>query len=294
MKRILLLVNPKARSAAGTFLEIADALKTRGHQIYNIPYSEKADDFNVLIRRHREEIDIVIVAGGDGSINYILPSLVETKLPLVVYPLGTANLLARSFDIKADLSQLTEIIEKGKTVPLDLGVVNGKYFINVCGLGISTEVNKRVTRRLKKITGPLSFWITGLKLRKTLKPFKMKLTVDETPPIVTRTWQITVCNGRKYGAWMTISSDATYRDGVLHCLSTEVNKRWEGIKLLPSYLRGQYKEKDDVTLAKGKTIRVETKNTLQIDVDGDIQTQTPAVFEIRPQLLNIIIPATSE
>ena len=290
MKRIMLLVNPRARSAAGAYTDISDALKKRGHQIFNVPYSERTNDFNDIILSHRNEIDAVVVGGGDGTINFILPALVETKLPLAVYPLGTANLLARFFEIKADTDQLSEIIETGAIIPIDLGTVNGKYFINVCGLGISTEVNKRVSPVLKKITGPLAYWITGIKLRKTLKPFKIKLTVDAKVPIITRTWQITICNGRKYGAWMTISREATYNDGVLHCLSTEVSKRWQGIKLLPSYLRGNYKEKLEVTLVKGKTIKVESKYPLQIDVDGDVQAQTPAVFNIHPNLLNLVVP----
>ncbi len=292
MKRVLLLVNARARSGSDKYEEIKTALEAAGHRVLDPPELEDAPDFRDVIRKHNDEADLVIVGGGDGTINCVLPALVETKLPLVVFPLGTANLLARSFNIKAGIADLLELLDSGEEVPIDLGMVNGIYFINVCGLGISTEVNRRVSSRLKKLTGPFSFWITGLKLRKLLHPFRIKLTTDDGTSIVTRTWQITICNGRKYAAWMTIEPDANYDDGTLRCLSTEVKKWWQGIKLLPYYFRGNYRDGLDVNFLTGKKIRLETPKPLRIDVDGDVQTTTPATFEIKPKAIKLILPKT--
>ncbi|HXH30262.1 MAG TPA: YegS/Rv2252/BmrU family lipid kinase [Bacteriovoracaceae bacterium] len=293
MKSILLLINPKARSGAGSYQEIAEALLSKGLSVIGLSDQEKNADFKQLILTYQEEISYVIVGGGDGTVNRVLSALVETKLPLIVFPLGTANLLARSIQLKANVQDLLELIDTGRTIPVDLGMVNGIYFINVCGLGISTEVNKNISLKLKKLTGPFSFWLTGLKLSPNLSPFKMKLTVDGNTPVVTRTWQITICNGRKYAAWMTIEPDASYSDGTLHCLSTEIKKWWQGFRLLPCYLRGNYRDNLDVTLVAGQEIKIETRHPLQIDVDGDVQTNTPAVFQVKPKVLNLVVPAAA-
>ncbi len=289
MKKILLLINPHARSGSGAYQEVCDTLEAAGHKVIDIPEHQK-NDFKQLIYANKEKVDLIIVGGGDGSINHILPALVDCQLPLLVYPLGTANILARSFNLKADVKELLSLVEEGIEVKVDLGMVNGIYFINVCGLGVSTEINRTVSKTLKKMTGPFSFWLTGIKLLRNLRPYKMKLYIDEKEPIVTRTWQITICNGRNYGAWMTIEPNASYDDGILHCLSTEVTKTWEGLKLLPSYLKGTYKEHHEVSLLSAKKLRIETKYPMQIDVDGDVKTNTPASFEVKPKILKIVVP----
>jgi diacylglycerol kinase (ATP) len=290
VKKILLLINPHARTGDGIFEEINEAILSEGHELIQLSAQELQEDFNTIIKRYSPSIDLVVIGGGDGTVNYLLPSLMETKLPFIVYPLGTANLLAKSFNIEGKLNSLLDLIDHGNTVTVDLGKVNGKLFINVAGLGISTEVNKKLPSNLKKFTGKFSFWIMGFKLRKSLRPFKINLSADDKLPIFTKTWQITVCNGRTYGNWMTIHPDAAYDDNTLYCLSTEVKRWWEGIRLLPSYLRGDYRELHEVTFLKGKKIKIESKKPLNIDVDGDVQTCTPALFEVVPQAVRMVIP----
>lgn len=291
--KILLLINKKSRSGDGAYNAIEYALQNAGHKVIDLSHEEDSNDCKKLIKKYHQQIDLIVVGGGDGSINHVLPELVEVQIPLVVYPLGTANLLARSFNIKADIQELIHLVENGKTVQVDLGLVNDIYFINVCGLGISTEVNRSISPILKKLTGPLSFWLTGLKLSPKLKSFKMKLAIDGMPPITTRSWQITICNGRKYAAWMTIEPNATYDDGTLHCLSTEVKKWWQGFKMFFSYVKGRYKVGSELTFAAGREIKIETKKSLQIDVDGDVKTCTPAVFKVHPKALKLVIPQIS-
>lgn len=290
MKKILLLINPHSRTGEGNFSTLREILEAHGHSLHLLTKSELKLDFNDLIRKYAPAVDLVVIGGGDGSVNFLLPALTETKVPFIVYPLGTANLLAKSFQIAGTPEALIELIDHGPTVSIDLGRVNDKLFINVCGLGISTEVNKKLPKTLKKVTGKFSFWLMGLRLRKTLRPFKISLSADDRLPVFTKTWQITVCNGRTYGNWMTIHPDASYDDGTLYCLSTEVKRWWQGIKLLPSYLKGDYRQLHEVTFLKGKRIRIDSRKPLNIDVDGDVKTCTPAIFEVVPNAVRMVIP----
>jgi diacylglycerol kinase (ATP) len=293
-KNILLLINPRARSGEGQYEAIRDACSKEGFKVVDLSEEERKGNFCDLIHRHSSSVDMVVVGGGDGTINHTLPALVKAKLPLVVYPMGTANLLARSLDIQPGIEPLISAIKNGEEKVIDLGMVNGIYFINVCGLGISTEVNQRVSPTLKKLTGPFSFWLTGLKISKTLKPFKMKLTVDDQKPIERKTWQITVCNGKKYAAWMTIEPQASYDDHTLRCLSTEIKEWWQGFRLLPCYIKGRYHDDLDVNFLRGKKITIETKKPLSIDVDGDVQTKTPATFEVKESALRLLVHRSAQ
>lgn len=289
-KNILLLINPKSRTGSTGAEQLESMLIEAGHKLIKPLENE---DWKKFVSENRDKADIVLLGGGDGTVNYVLPVLVETQLPFVLFPLGTANLLARSFNIKADAKEVLEIINSGVPIQIDLGKVNGIYFINVCGLGVSTEVNKSVPSKLKKAAGPFSFWIHGARVLNHLNPFKIKMTVDDETPVTIKTWQVTICNGKKYAAWMTIEPNAAYDDGKLRCLSTEIGQWWEGLRLLPCYIKGTYKEDLDISFRSGKKIKIESKKPISIDVDGDVQTSTPALFEVHSKALKIILPPST-
>jgi diacylglycerol kinase (ATP) len=291
MKKILIYINPKSRSGREAFAPARDAIKKAGIDFIHLNEEEKQKNPNDLIKKYQHEVDAVLIGGGDGSINYVLATLVETQVPLLLFPLGTANNLARSLELPFEIDGIIDTLKRGEIISLDLGMVNNLYFINVAGLGISAEVNDKVSGDLKKKTGPLAFWFTALKLGPSFKPFKAKITVDNNQPFWRRTRQISICNGKHYASWMVIDEDATYFDEKLHGLSTEVKKWWQWFKLLPSFFKGRYKEEQEVSNFSGEKIKIETNRQLVIDVDGDIQTTTPALFEVKPKAFKLMVPA---
>lgn len=230
-----------------------------------------------------------MIGGGDGSVNKSLPALVKTQLPLLVFPLGTANNLARSFSLPNTVPESLELLDKGEVIFVDLGVVNDIYFVNVAGMGLSTEINHQVPKWFKRYFGVFAFIFTAFQLARKARPFTATITTDEKT-VQSRSWQISVCNGKYYGSGLKIKDTATMTDEKLHCLSTEVVKWWHGLKLIPAFMKGKYSREDDVTLLSGKSILIETKRPHKVDVDGDIKTSTPAKFSVVPKKLRLIVP----
>lgn len=264
-----------------------------GHEVLNQDNHESTADPNEIILKYRATAEAVIVGGGDGSVNIVLPALKETKLPLLVIPLGTANNLARHFSLPVDFKETLSLLASGKIVDIDLGEVNRILFVNVAGLGLSTEVNRKVSKKLKKHFGVFAFILTAFQMILKMNPFRAIITTDGKIAQPTKSWQISICNGKHYGAGMTIKHNATLEDGKLHCLSTEVKKWWKGLLLIKSFMTGRYKKEQDITLLSGCEIKVETRRKFYIDVDGDIKTTTPAIFRVIPRALKIIIPETT-
>lgn len=260
-----------------------------GHEVLNQDKHESVSDPNEIILKYRSDADVVIVGGGDGSVNLVLPALKETKIPLLVIPLGTANNLARHFSLPSDFKETLSLLQAGQIVQIDLGEVNRILFVNVAGLGLSTEVNMRVSKKLKKHLGVFAFILTAFQLVLKMNPFRATITTDGST-CLTKSWQISICNGKHYGAGMTIKHNASLEDSKLHCLSTEVKKWWKGLLLIKSFMTGRYKKEQDITLVSGREIKVETRRKFYIDVDGDIKTTTPAIFRVIPRSLKIIIP----
>ena len=283
-------MSPKCRSGTTSYQTISDALTQHGFEILNTADHESEIDPNEIILKYQDQAEIVIVGGGDGSVNLVLPSLMRTKLPLMVIPLGTANNLARTFNLPSKTEETIELLKKENSILIDLGVVNDILFVNVAGLGLSTEINRKVPARLKKILGVFAFILTGLRLIYRMNPFRVTITANEHKVIHTKSWQISICNGKHYGAGMTIKHNATLEDEKLHLLSTEVKKWWKGFFLIPSLMTGRYNRDQEITLLSGNEIKIETRRKLHIDVDGDIKTTTPAIFGVIPQALRLIVP----
>lgn len=288
MKKVLLLISPKSRRGADSIALATTQLQSLGYTIINDPTEESLDPNEVIIK-NAADVSYVIVGGGDGSVNMVLPALVKTQLPLVVIPLGTANNLARHYNLSNDINEALDVINHGEPMKLDLGMVNDLYFVNVVGLGLSTYVNSSVPTKLKRYLGAFAFVLTAFYLSSKIRPFRLHIKADGRE-YTRRSWQISVCNGRHYGNGLTVKHDASLIDGKLHALSTEVAKWWQGFALIPALISGRYKKNHDVSLFEAREIVLSTRRRLKIDVDGDIKTHTPATFKVHKHALVMMVP----
>ncbi|WP_413558616.1 lipid kinase [Bdellovibrio sp. HCB209] len=289
MKNILVFVNPKARQGNQLDADIKNWLKDQGFNVLNSSFDPRKDKIVDIISKHQNDNPIVLVGGGDGSVNAALPALVKHQLPLLLVPLGTANNLARSLEIPTDPLKAVALSVEGQIKSIDVGLANDIPFVNVIGLGLSTQVNRMVRAEMKKWLGVFAFVFTALKVALRMTPFRIVLECDGKFHKA-YTWQLTVCNGRNYGNGLVIHEEASLEDETLHALSTEVKKWWHGFALLPSLMRGKFKERHPVTVLAGKSMLIHTKRPMHVDVDGDIKTKTPVKLAVQPRALQIFVP----
>jgi YegS/Rv2252/BmrU family lipid kinase len=245
--------------------------------------------FPDLIRQYREQIDLVIVGGGDGSANAAVEGLLDTGLPLGILPLGTANNLARTLGIPSSLPEACQIIAQGCLHRIDLGWVNGQYFFNIASLGLSVEVNRRVSKKLKRHWGVFAYIVTALQVIWTARPFRVEIRWDNQS-IHVKTLQITVANGRYYGSGLVIADDAAIDDQKLDLHSLEIRHWWEMLPLIPTALRGKSVTGKGVRTIRSEEIHLSTRKPYAINTDGEQTTQTPARFRVIPQALSIFVP----
>lgn len=287
MKNCLLLVNPRSRQGHAQLEEIRRELAATGFHVVNDP--EKDHGFGESLRRHGHEADFALVAGGDGSVNAALPGLLEHKLPLLFLPMGTANNLARTLALPNDIPGVVRLVRDGKLRCIDLGIANEVPFVNLIGLGLSTQVNRLVRPELKRWIGPLAFMATALKVVLRMTPFRAVIVCDGQTHLA-KTWQITVCNGRNYGTGLTIDEDATLMDGTLHGISTEIAKWWHAFFLWRAFFFGRLKSVEDVRCFKGHEISITTRRPMHADVDGDIKIKTPISIRVLPRAIPVFVP----
>jgi YegS/Rv2252/BmrU family lipid kinase len=243
-----------------------------------------------LIRRHRGEIDRVVVAGGDGTLNAAVQGMAGTGLALAIVPLGTANNLARTLEIPLRIPEACEVAVRGSRRRIDLGQVNDRYFFTTASIGLSVQITEALTSRTKRRWGPLAYGVAAVRALTRSRAFHADISWPGGTRH-TRTVQIVVGNGRYYGSALAVAADATIDDGRLDLYSLEVRHWLEILALVPSLKRGVHGRKDSVEVLRSTEFEITTVVPREINVDGEICVKTPARFRVVTGALEVFAPA---
>lgn len=288
-RRALFAVNGKARQGDGCVAEVRGALEDGGIELSDVALGRE-EGLSDVIRRRAASCDLVIIGGGDGTLNSAAQGLFDTGLPLGVIPLGTANDFARTLGIPPDPLGAARLIVEGEPRPVDLGLVNGHPFLNVASIGFSADLARELTGAAKKTWGKLGYAITAARLLAQSRLFTAYIEHDGTIETV-KTLQASVGNGRHYGGGMTVAQDATADDGTLDFYSLEVDHWWRLLLLLPSLRGGTQGQWDDVRAFRTTDVIIRTRKPRAVNTDGELTTWTPAHFTILPAALRVYAPA---
>jgi len=159
MPSAVLIANSGARLTAETFAKARSELIERGVHLTMTHVVDNPRELCRCVRRSIENgSELIIVAGGDGTMTAAVGQLAKTKAVLGVLPLGTGNSFALSLGI-TELSVAIEAIVAGRVAAVDLGRVNGTYFANFATIGLSSTIARATPNRLKKIVARRrTFW----------------------------------------------------------------------------------------------------------------------------------------
>ena len=239
---------------------------------------------------HRGVADLVIIGGGDGTLNAAAEALVEAGLPLGVLPLGTANDLARTLEIPADPIAASRVIVDGETHRIDVGCVNGKHFFNVASLGLSVHVARELGVEVKRRWGVLGYPLTVWRALGQHQWFRAEIRCNGQRARV-RSIQISIGNGRHYGGGMTIAADAQIDDGMLDVVSVAPQGLLELIVNLPAFRWGRHDRAPRMVRHwRCCEIEIRTAQPMPINTDGEVTTQTPATIVVVPKAIEVHVP----
>jgi YegS/Rv2252/BmrU family lipid kinase len=287
-QRALLLVNPHACRGENNLTATIAHLRSLGFDL-DEQYVDHPRSISKTIREYGERVDLVIVGGGDGTLNTAIEGLIDTHLPLGILPLGTANDLARTLGIPTNLVDACEVIARGRQQWIDLGWVNGKHFFNVASLGLSVQITQQLNREVKRRWGVLAYAITALRVLFQSAPFAAEIRVQGESCKI-RTVQIAIGNGRYYGGGLTVMEDAAINDQRLDLYSLEIDHWWQIIPLLPAMRSGTHASWSWVRAMRAEEFEIFTRHPHSINTDGEITTSTPAHFRVIPRALSVFVP----
>lgn len=287
-KRALVLVNPKARRGGEAIDSVVGRLHKGGLDLTIEPFDALPEIARDIVRL-RESADMIILCGGDGTIASGALAVVECGLPLGIIPMGTANDLARTLGIPADLGKAADVVLAGHTRKIDLGSVNGYAFFNVASIGLSADLAQGLDPQTKKRFGRLGYAMAAARVLMKARPFTATIRDGDEVTRV-KTFQIAVGNGRHYGGGNVVQADAEIDDGHLDLYSLEFGRVWKLAGMLRSFRSGTHGAWNEVRTARGVEFDIETRKPMPVNTDGEIVTSTPAKFRVHPEAITVLAP----
>lgn len=241
-----------------------------------------------------EHVDLVIAAGGDGTIHAVASGLVGRDTTLGIIPLGTMNNLALSLGIPQPVEAACAIIAGGETRAIDVGQINGQTFIEVAGIGIEAALFPAAEEfKSPGFLSTLRGVINGLLTLMTYQPTRLRIAFDDKKRRPYQAIQVTICNAPYYGAHFQVAPNAVMDDGLLDVVIYKTFSKLEYLQHAISISQGRRVFQPKITHRRVKSLRISTEHPVEIQADGLPHGHTPAVITVAPGALRVRIPAVS-
>ena len=235
---------------------IMKTLENEEYEIYETKAPKEATE--IASRFKNEENTVVYSVGGDGTLNEVVNGIAEGKCKLGIIPTGSGNDFYRS---------LKEA--QTENVRLDLGKVNGRYFINIASVGMDAETCNNANKIKSKIKLHSSYYLALIHTFLTFKSKSLKLKIDKN--VYAGDYIIAaICNGKYYGGGFKIAPVASFDDNQFDIYLVSKASKFKLIKILASLLKSEHEKYNEVRKYTGKNITITSENNLIVNIDGEI------------------------
>lgn len=300
----LLIVNPVAGATEARREHLRTIVGYLTEQGWMVRWHETAPNRSATALAQQavdEGCDVVVVAGGDGTINEAIQALVGTSVRLGVLPVGTANLWSMECGIATgpillpqNLQRAAEVLVAGETIAIDVGLVDTRYFLLVAGIGFDAWVTRHVDLPTKRRLGGFAYLWKALTALPGLRGTAVEVTIDGAT-YSQRALLVTVSNTRLY-AGLPLAPTASFVDGMLD-VTIFCGRGWPALlKSAISGLLGFRFKTPEIIRSRGRVIEINAATPLPVQVDGEpTDCQTPLrISVISGKLQAIVTTATAK
>jgi len=287
-KQAILVVNAGSRRGADLFAEARDKLTAAGIELLDAKKCKTAATMEKAVKGALKKAPMVIVGGGDGSLSSFVDYFVGKDVVFALLPLGTANSFARTIGVPLDLDGAIEVIAKGEARKIDVGCINGDYFLNAAAMGLAPKVAESVPHGLKRTLGRVGYLIWAGWSAANFRAFRVKL---EDGKRAHRMWatEVRIANGRFHGG-LELIENADLESGEI---VVQIVAGRSIAKLGWSYFASAAKLKarhQTVREFVGRKFTLSTKPRVRVSIDGEVAAETPLEISALPDGVTIAAP----
>lgn|GEM_PF-146975 len=295
--RALLVLNPASgqHDADQTQREVVAALELTGHDV-EVLRTEGEGDARKWARGAADagEVDVLVVAGGDGSVREVVSGVVASDgdVPVVVVPLGTANLLARALGVPTDDPGAAARLAAAGRRRIDVLHLpeDDEHALLMVDAGFDARLVRDASRGAKDVLGALAYVVAGLRNTVGLDEVELQLEVDgET---VTTTGHSVLClNAGRIGQTVVVDEHISLDDGLVHVGVVRRAAPWRVLASAAGMVVAGRDAHPDVEWRSCERVRVEASPALQLQVDGDPHGTSPVELVVLPGAVELAVPS---
>lgn len=236
-------------------------------------------------------IELVIVAGGDGTVHAVACGLIGTETTLGIIPTGTMNNLARSLHIPETIEEACAVIVEGKTHAIDVGKINDHLFIEAAGVGLEAALFPAAEEfKSPGIWSTLHSIVTGLRALLAFRPTRLHIALDTKQRRAIDAIQVTICNAPYYGAHLQAAPEALIDDGLLDIVIYRHFSKLEYLRHACSISQGRRMYQPKIRRRRARTLHITADIPMEIQADGVVYGHTPAAIHVLPGALHVRVP----
>ena len=288
-RKAILIVNAMSRRGADVFDEARAKLELAGVELIDAIAIDQPGEMDTTVIAAVAKAPMVIIGGGDGSLSSNVDHFVGKDTVFAFLPLGTANSFAKSMGMGTDLDSAIDAIANGRRRRIDLGVIDGDYFVNAAALGLSPMIADTVPHGLKRWLGMVGYLLWAGRCAVKFRPFRIAVTKDDGS--VDHVWatEARIANGTHHGGVELVESqEVDSGEIVIQAVTGKsvVGLAWSWFATLFK-LSGR---EQTVTEWRGKTLKLEARPQQKISIDGEIAARTPVTVCVAKGAIDVAAP----
>ncbi len=258
-------------------------------EIYETTGQEKLAP--IVRDRVAQGCNLVIVAGGDGTISEVADGLIGTNVPIGILPGGTGNVFAQALNIPMTLEKALHIVGGMSKQQIDMLQVNDKAFLLNISIGVSATVIANTSRQDKRRFGRLAYVWSGVMRLFGFKAHRFYLNIDGEQEKV-KAQELAIVNVGQLGiATLKWGPDIEHTDGEADLVLLRAKTLLDYLSLGFAFLIGRQRNSRPIRYIRiNRAVEISTKRPMDVQGDGDVIGQTPIRVEVLPQAVTVITP----
>ncbi len=299
-RRILVIVNPAAgrtRRSARRLRRVVAELERRGCRLV-IRRTDRPTDAERLAREAEPAFDLIVAAGGDGTVNEVANALAGSLRPMAVLPLGTGNVLANVIGLPRAPKALARVIAEDPPLPIWPARIGNRLFVAMTGVGFDAEVVVALNQNLKRRIGKLAFaWA----ILSCLRRYRRGEFIVEADGATHRAASAIIVKGHLYAGQFVIAPAARLVDPLLHVVLFRQAGRLAALRSLGALVLGVLHRLPEVSIVTARKVSVAadgpdpdglgSDQPILVEIDGEIGGRLPISIEIAEAPLLLVSPA---
>lgn len=296
MKKLKLIYNPKSgdKNFGNNLDKCIEIFQKGGYEVHPFRSMKGFCTIEEHVESMSEDYDILVVSGGDGTVNIVLNSMLKRNynIPIGIIPAGTANDFATFLGFKSNkIEECCQIIMETQPVDCDLGIVNQKsYFINVCAGGLLTNISQTVDKDLKNSLGVFSYYLKGIEQVSTFKRASFRITTNTTV-YEEELYLYMILNSSGTGGFLKLAPQASITDGKLDFIGIKKAHITDVASIFFKVLRGEHTKDNNVLCLTDTYFKVECLEEdfaiQETTIDGELGDSMPVEVEVVPKAIKV-------